>query len=301
MIISPYRKPSITPPPEHPRVLLRKCDFERIKSNLTLPECAKEVSLWNKLCAKNIADFEDVIVTGAYNSLVCLVIEAKALKALLSDDEPLAAEVINAALRLSANYDPNSDWLMKARFGGHIVYTCALCYDWMYKYLTNEQKLQLLENCENILASTLEMGYPPTKQSPICSHGTEAQLLRDCMSFAIAVYDERQDIYDFCAGRIFDEYVPTYAQFYKSRFQLQGPAYGGYRYCFAAICQLIFEAMSGEKVFDENFDNVCESLLYLIRPDGEYMRLANDFNESKGKNSYTQPNPPYSAQPHLYT
>ena len=159
-----------------------------------------------------------------------------------------------------------------------------------YEVLMAEKK-QFIETCEKILSQTLEIGYPPSKQSPIASHGTEAQLLRDCLSFASAVYDEKPDVYNFCAGRLFDEYVPTYKEFFKGRFQLQGPAYGGYRFCFSAWCQLLFDAMSGERIFDENHDNLCESIFYLIRPDGEYTRLGNDFNESKGYGSYTQKNP----------
>jgi len=291
MITSPYRTPRIIPPAEHPRVMLRRKDFDRIRTNMTLPECQKEYALWQRLCAMDFADFETPLTTGSYHSLVCIVLEAKSLKALLDNDEIQGKALIEVALRLSGGYNPNSDKLMKARFGGHIVHTCSICYDWLYAWMTEEQKLQMIENCETILSSTLEMGYPPTKQSPIGSHAAEAQLLRDCMSFAIAVYDERPDVYNFCAGRIFDEYVPTYELFYKARYHLQGPAYGGYRYCFVAWCQLLFEAMSGEKVFDENLENACESLFYLLRPDGEYMRIADDFNESKGKNSYTNRSP----------
>lgn len=291
MILSPFRKPSITPPAEHPRVMLRRRDFPRIRENLILPECRREAALWQTLWEKNLSDFEEVFQSGAYHSLLCIVLQAKALKALLDGDDPLAEETVTAVLRLCTGYNPLSDTLMKARFGGHVVHTCALCYDWLYPYFTEAQRREIIEHCEKILSETLEMGYPPSRQNPIGSHATEAQLLRDCLSFAIAVYDERPDIYDFCAGRILDEFVPVNTVFYQARYQLQGPAYGGYRYCFSAWCQLLFAAMSGQKVFDENFDNTAESLFYLLRPDGEYMRLADDFNESKGRHSYTCQSP----------
>ncbi|MBQ8642763.1 MAG: heparinase II/III family protein [Clostridia bacterium] len=291
MITSPFCPPKITPPPEHPRVMLRRKDFGRVRANMQLPECQREYALWQQLCDRDFREFDEVIEKGVYHSLVCIILEAKAFRALLNNDESLSRELIEMALRLSGCYDPESDWLMKARFGGHVVHTCAICYDWLYPYFTPEQRLQLIDNCEKILSTTLEMGYPPSKQSTIGSHAAEAQLLRDSLSFAIAVYDERPDIYNFCAGRIFDEYVPTYKIFHGSRYPMQGPTYGGYRYCFSAWCQLLFEAMSGEKVFDENLENLCESLLYLIRPTGEYMRIGDDFNESKGKTSYTNRKP----------
>ena len=291
MITSPYNKPRITPPAEHPRVMLRRHDFHRIKTNMTLPECEREYAQWKALCDKDLSEFDATFESGSYNSLLCITIEAKALAALLSEDAALSAEIVAAICRLASVYDPMSDTLMKARFGGHVVHTCAICYDWLYPYFTPEQRLALIESCEKILSTTLEMGYPPAKQAPIAGHGTEAQLLRDCLSFAIAIYDERPDVYDFCAGRLLDEYVPTYDKFYKGRYHMQGPTYGGYRFCFAAWCQLLFAAMSGEKIFDENFDNMGESLFYLLRPTGEYTRAGDDFCESKGKSSYTNQYP----------
>ena len=83
MIHSPYKLPEITPPAEHPRVMLRRKDFDRVRTNMTLPECQREYALWQKLCAMDFADFETPLTTGAYHSLVCIVLEAKALKAML--------------------------------------------------------------------------------------------------------------------------------------------------------------------------------------------------------------------------
>ena len=290
-IESPFNPPRITPPAEHPRVALREKDFDRIRANMNNPLYAKEFALWKALCEEDFAKYDETLETGAYNSHVCIVLEAKALKALLDNDEEEAKKLVDVILKLCGNYDPESDWLMKARFGGHIVHTVSLCYDWLYKYFSEKQKWEFIDSCERILSTTLEMGYPPSKQSPISSHGTEAQLLRDCLSFSIAVYDEKPDVYNYCAGRLFDEYVPVYKEFFEGGFQLQGPAYGGYRFCFSAWCQLLFEAMCGERIFDACHDNLCESFFYLLRPDGEYTKIGDDFNESKGYGGYTQQNP----------
>ena len=56
------------------------------------------------------------------------------------------------------------------------------------------------------LKAGMEVGYPPTRQRDTHSHAHEAQFLRDMLAFSIAVYDERPDIYDFCAGRIMDDF-----------------------------------------------------------------------------------------------
>ena len=54
MIASPYAKPRITPPAEHPRVMLRRRDFDRILKNMTLPECEREYAQWKQLCEKDL-------------------------------------------------------------------------------------------------------------------------------------------------------------------------------------------------------------------------------------------------------
>ena len=55
MISSPYAKPRITPPAEHPRVMLRRRDFDRILQNMTLPECEREYAQWKQLCEKDLS------------------------------------------------------------------------------------------------------------------------------------------------------------------------------------------------------------------------------------------------------
>ena len=55
IIDSPYNPPKITPPSFHPRVMLTKKDFERIRRNITNTECAKESALWHKLCDEDFS------------------------------------------------------------------------------------------------------------------------------------------------------------------------------------------------------------------------------------------------------
>ena len=281
MITSPFNKPSITPPNEHPRLMFTKKDVERIKKNIDLPESKMARIHWRELIGSELRIYKEDIKVGVYNLRICMTIEAMALKAYLYNEKELALDVIDSAINLLVNFDIEKYDIMKARFGGHIVFLVSQVYDWLYEYLTKEQKNLIIEKCEELLSNTLEMGYPPSRQTPIAGHGTEAQLLRDTLGFAIAVYDERPDIYDFCAGRILDEYVPTYEYFFKGRFQLQGPSYGNYRYCYAAFCQLLFMSMGCGKVFDENFEHTAHSFLQLVRADGELMRLGDDYYESK--------------------
>ena len=280
MINSPYNKPYICPPSEHPRLMVRAGDIDRIKKNMTLPECRFSVSVWQELCEKKIECIGATPDFGTYDLSEYLSVEAKALRALLTKTESDAREAIEDAMFLLENSEFDKG-IMKARWSGHLIFVCAEVYDWCYGYLSSDEKTFIVSKCEEMAEKYFEMGYPPAKQAAISGHGSEAQLLRDLLSLGIAAYDERPDIYDFCAGRIIDEYVPAYDFMFAGGFHHQGPTYGSYRYTCLLWSALLFYAMSGEKIFTSKLDDLAESFLYLTRADGQTLRLGDDTYEYK--------------------
>ena len=280
MIISPYNKPHICPPSEHPRLMVREKDIERVKENMALPECRFSVSVWQELCEKKIECIGATPDFGTYDLSEYLAVEAKALRALLSKNESDAREAIDDAIFLLERSEFDKG-IMKARWSGHLIFVCAEVYDWCYGYLTADERTFIISKCEEMAEKYFEMGYPPAKQAAISGHGGEAQLLRDLLSLGIAAYDERPDIYDFCAGRIIDEYVPAYDFMFAGGFHHQGPTYGSYRYTCLLWSALLFYAMSGEKIFTSKLDDLAESFLYLTRADGQTLRLGDDTYEYK--------------------
>ena len=280
MIISPYNKPHICPPSEHPRLMVREKDIERVKENMALPECRFSVSVWQELCEKKIECIGATPDFGTYDLSEYLAVEAKALRALLSKNESDVREAIDNAIFLLERSEFDKG-IMKARWSGHLIFVCAEVYDWCYGYLTADERTFIISKCEEMAEKYFEMGYPPAKQAAISGHGGEAQLLRDLLSLGIAAYDERPDIYDFCAGRIIDEYVPAYDFMFAGGFHHQGPTYGSYRYTCLLWSALLFYAMSGEKIFTSKLDDLAESFLYLTRADGQTLRLGDDTYEYK--------------------
>lgn len=280
MIESNYRKPALTPPEEHPRLMVRSMDMERIKRNLKSSECKLSVELWKRLCEKKVACVGATPDYGTYDLSEYLAVEAKALRALLSGDRSDSREAIDDVLLLLKNSEFDKG-IMKARWSGHLIFISAEVYDWCYAYLTEAEKQEIIERCEGMAEKYFEMGYPPAKQAAISGHGSEAQLLRDLLALSIAAYDERPDIYDFCAGRIFDEYVPSYDYMFAGGFHHQGPTYGCYRYTCLLWGALLLYSMSGQKVFTEKLDELALSFIYLTRGDGETIRLGDDTFENK--------------------
>ena len=285
MLTSPYKKPRIAPLQEHPRLMLRKSDVERIKNNFTLKECEEAVALWHTLCDMKIVCEGATPEFGTYDLSEYLSLEAKALRALLSEKREDAREAIECALLLLRNSSFDKG-IMKARWSGHLIFVCSEVYDWCYSYLGEDEKSYIISECEGMAEKYFEMGYPPIKQAAISGHGSEAQLLRDLLSLGIAVYDERPDIYDFCAGRIFDEYVPSYDFMLAGGYHPQGPAYGAYRYTCLLWAELLLYSMSGERVFTHKLASLADSFIYMTRPDGEAVRIGDDFYEKKA--AYTR-------------
>ena len=282
MLNSPYKKPYITPPAEHPRVMFRQSDKQRIVNNFEHEENRRAYELWQRICKKDFRQFYDDIAAGKYNLMVCFMIESKAFEAWVEDDESKARDVIDNTKKIVERYsiDRNVN-LMLCRHTGHIVFVVSLVYDWLYKYLSEQEKLFFIEKCEQFLQAAMEVGYPPTKQRNTHSHSHEAQYLRDMLAFSIATYDERPDIYDFIVGRIINDLVPFYKFSFSCGLHNQGPAYGSYRQVSALWAQLLFYQMSGQRIFDRCVENA-DSYHYLTRADGESLRIGNDCNDDKG-------------------
>lgn len=282
MLNSPYEKPYITPPAEHPRVMFRESDKKRIIGNFTHPENRRAYELWQRICKKDFRQFYDDIGAGRYNLMVCLMIEAKAFEAWVEDDDQKARNIIDNTKKIVELFSSDRNInLMLCRHTGHIVFVVSLLYDWLYKYLTHEEKLFFIAKCEQFLEAGMEVGYPPVKQRNTHSHSHEAQYLRDMLAFSIATYDERPDIYNFIVGRIIADLVPFYKFSFSTEIHNQGPSYGAYRQVSVLWAQLLFYQMSGQKIFDECVENA-DGYHYLTRADGESLRIGDDCNDDKG-------------------
>ena len=285
MLNSPYKIPPILPPAEHPRLMLRQEDIKRIK---TASAGSVAEKLFLELCDFSIEGIGADEGRGSYHLKEYLALEARALRSLLDGDSARAREAVEILLGLLRGVDVCDDY-MQARFSGHLIFLAAEVYDWCYSFITSQEKQEIIAICESLAEKHFEMGYPPSKQAAISGHGSEAQLLRDLLAFSIAVFDERPDIYNYCAGRLFDEYIPAYEAVFAGEFHPQGPCYGAYRYSWTMWFGLLIYSMSGKRVLPSCAVSVADSFFYIRRSDGEAMRLGDDYNETKAL--YTHKNP----------
>ena len=106
---------------------------------------------------------------------------------------------------------------------GDIGFTVACVYDWCYDLLTDEDKDQIIAGTENIIFKgsnkkgvKFEIGFPPTEQGSFTGHGSEYQLLRDYLSFSIAIYDENPTWYQLIGARFYNDYVPSRNYYFET-------------------------------------------------------------------------------------
>lgn len=265
----------------HPRLMFRAEDLEVIRANLEAPENSYACEEYKKLVATEC----DGVIKGelSYDEIgkILTTIESKAFEYALNGDPVVGCDAINAIanVMLTATYSHIPD---SSRPMGQVMMTAAEVYDWCYDLMTDEIKAAFVAACESIVTPGMEMGFPPAKQEqPISGHGSEGQVLRDWLAFAIATYDEYPDIYEFVAGEIFDKFVPVRDYYYKSGAIHQGSNYGPYRFNFDLWSAWLFKRMSGEMIYDESMAKVMYAFIYGLRPDGELLRVGDDSNERR--------------------
>ena len=142
---------------------------------------------------------------------------------------------------------------------GYVTFTAACVYDWCYDLLTDLDKRQIVagvqHKCcegENERGARMEVGFPPSGQGAISGHGTEYQILRDYLSFAIAIYDEYPGWWDFIGGRFYAEFVPVRREFYRAGLYPQGTSlYIQIRYSADLFSALLVRAATDTFPYDE--------------------------------------------------
>lgn len=275
-----YPKPTITPPPEHPRVLFKASDIPTIKANMENEENKAAAEKFRKYADGDYGDGNLTITAGKtnYNADILAAIEAKAFDYALYGNEENARTAIDAIKNYAdtCTYEGINDY---TRNMGHILFVAAEVYDWCYPILTQKDKSEIVSKCQAV-ATGMEIGFPPSGQGAVCGHGGESQLMRDWLSLAIATYDEYPDIYNFVAGRYFSEFVPTRNYWYTSESHHQGSAYGMYRYNADLWAQTLIYKMSGETVYIPEAGKVAYQWIYTRRGDGQHFREGDDYNEA---------------------
>ena len=284
-----YNLSSYLPPDEHPRLLFRKSDIERIKSNLTHEQ---NIDAYNNLLKNAEHSTDGKMAEIKYgdasnmNTNVSLKIEANALLYQLTGDESYGYKAIEVSKNYmeSAMVDATND-SSTGRTMMWGIWSASLCYDWCYDLLTEEDKNFLIYY---MLFNTRfsEVSYPPVKygvytgNSEINGHILEFQMLGAMMALGVAAYDEIPDYYNMIAGRIEQYIVPAANVFNQSAMYSEGSNYGMYRHYYEVLNNYIYKAMGYDNVYDEEGLSAL-GYMYIRQPDGEMFGVGDDYNNYK--------------------
>ena len=267
---SPFPHPPVYPTAgKHPRVMVSSHNIEKIKSNLEKPQNASAYRSYLEYCKKEMS--------GEYdgNTFELLTrIEAKAFRYLMTGEELYGHQAIynikNAILTAEhIEIDPY-------RAYGLTMYVAACVYDWCYSLMTELDREQIVRGAINLLGRRMEVGCPPAKEGAIAHHTVECQILRSYLSLGIATYDEHPEIYEFVAGRLYNDIVPAQNFMLGSEKHWEGAYYAPFRFCNLLDAQYLILAMSEGKaeMFDaKSLHTVANTFMDFTLPGLTYDRI----------------------------
>lgn len=273
--------PKITPPPVHPRLWVTPDLLPTIKKRLDHPE---NVEVWKKVQERALAPYTFTFQPDqevSYNQKLEQAAEAKAFYSLMTGDNETGKEAIQL-MRDYLSHVEFGNLLDITREMGRAIYTGAQIYDWCYQLMSTKDKNIIRENMLR-LAVSMECGWPPVKQSIVNGHGNEAQINRDLLSMSIAIYDEDTVPYKYTSYVVLEDLVPMRRFEYQSSRHNQGVNYGAYRFSWDMHSAYLFYRMSGQRVFDENINQMANFWHYMRLPNGQMLKDGDVFSKALDK------------------
>ena len=281
-----FNLPSYVPPAEHPRLMFRKKDIEKIKSNLEDEQNATVYQAMLKNAEyQTDGKLKEIKYGDAHNlnNNIALMIEANAFLYQITGKKSYGYKAISVSKNLmeSAMLD-QTNASSTGRNMMWMIWSVACCYDWCYDLLTAEDK-EFLSYYMLFNTRYSEPSYPPVKYSviqgkswsEIAGHIHEFELLCGMMAAAVALYDEYPDYYNIVAGHILQYLVPVVNYNNQSAAYAEGSSYGMYRHFYQIINNYIFRAMGYENVYDEKGLSTL-AYFYMRQPDGEKFIVGDD-------------------------
>ena len=284
-----YPIPEIVPNTGHPRVWINKETLPRVRKSKDHPENANNLAKVMVKADKDIDGKLPPVAEGARTNFTHEVIsdiECMAYMYLATGDEKYGYKAIMCAKNWLSTIDfpkPNDNWefYVFSNHSGYSIHVMAEVYDWCYDLMTDKDKVDLGKGTANTLGPNLEVKYPPNAMGGVTGHGLGAQMLRDWLSFAIATYEEYPQFYNCVVGRILGEYVEAPNFYYASGANFQGSAYGINKTYLHMVSEILMKVATGTKIYnpDVSFEATVATYMHYHRPDGESLRLGDDYNQ----------------------
>ena len=287
-----YPPPPFLPPKGHPRVYFTAKDIPRLLENTSKKQ---NTNAWQSFL-NNLSVGTDGLLSepvnvedGNMSSPVLSIIESYAFDYALRGNVEHGKKAVTAMRNyIHTVVYPTKDY----NNTGQTVFTIGVVYDWCYPLLSREDQ-QALTQAALDTAARMEIGWPPVKEGNVVGHGPEGQLLRDIMCAAIAMYDEKPEMYQLAAGRFFSRMVENKRFVYPAHMHHQGSHYANYRFQWEMLATWIFDRMGLPQVFGPDQHYLMYWTLYARRADGQLLRDGDThINNRPPGEYYTEPSRP---------
>ena len=229
----PAGRPTVTPNDEHPRLLITSDTIPEIQKSLRAGDA--KAKQFQSLVSKTLPNgglLKELNPAGKTHNLdytYLEVIQAKALASAVYGDDYYGYQAIYYMKNVLKSLDIQYIASDQCRDYGYVMFTAALVYDWCYDLLTEEDKIQFIAGVENCLCegknkagSKTEVGFPPSGGGAVVGHSCEYIILRDYLSFAIAIYGDNNAWWNYIGGRVYNEFIPVRNYYYQSDMTPQG-------------------------------------------------------------------------------
>ena len=261
-----WSTPGAYPNADHPRLLLTKDNLPLIREMLGESDNAtnrKFNEYVNTILENNGTLPPATEQSNGYHNYIeknLIVIQAKALAYLLYEDDYYGYQAILYMKNFLASLEIKEIASDQSRRYGYVMRTAALVYDWCYNLLDDTDKRQLIAGVENIVCrgeneknDKIESKFPPYDEGAILGHGCEFQILRDYLSFAVAIYGDNSSWYEYIAGRIYNQFIPVRNYYYSMTGVVhQGTGYAVGRYGNDLYSAWILKVATGVNPYDES-------------------------------------------------
>ena len=268
--------PPMTPRADRPRLFINRESLEKIRRNIRRSPSHKQAWKMVEKTARN--PFKFAPVPGKEVQWDQRVINAmlyKALYSLVTGDEKIGREACDLAVAYMkvVNFGNGQD---VCRRTGEAIRVASMVYDWCYPVMTDGER-RLLRDRFLWQAESMEIGWPPFLQHINIGHGNEAQLNKDLLSMAIAVYNEDPLPWQYCTYRLLEEARPMKSYLYKSGFHYEGIAYGTVRYGADVTAAFLLKQAAGFDQFEPYVGKVPYAWFHWRLPNGDLFRNGDDY------------------------
>ena len=269
-------RPPITPRADRPRLFINRESLEKIRQNIRQSASHKQAWSIVEKTARN--PFRFAPAPGKEVQWDQRVIDAmlyKALYSLVTGDEKTGREACELAVAYMkvVNFGNGQDICRRT---GEAIRVASMVYDWCYPQMTDDER-KILRERFLWQAESMEIGWPPFLQSINIGHGNEAQLNKDLLSMAIAIYNEDPVPWKYCTYRLLEEARPMKSYLYKSGYHYEGIAYGTVRYGADVTAAFLLKQAAGFDQFEPYVGKVPYAWFHWRLPNGDLFRNGDDY------------------------